>query len=146
MVPAAVAGRCPQGAGAVELLAGQRLDYVQLGPALVLGFSGDTRVMIEVVARLGGPVGRVEIEPGDRPSDALGLLLGDVVRTAEVGDSGELALSFEGGFDLCVGPHAEAESWAVAGADGCLVVCLAGGEVAAWTEAPSKVVIRRDGQ
>ncbi len=144
MVPAAVAGRCPQGAEAVGLLAGQRLDYVQLGPALVLGFSGGSRVVIETVARLDGPDGRAEVEPGYRPSDALGTVLGDVVRTAAVRDSGELTLVFEGGPELAVGPDEDAESWAVASEDGCLVVCLPGGEVAAWTEGPSKVVIRRE--
>jgi hypothetical protein len=128
----------------VGLLAGQRLDYVQLGPALVLGFSGGSRVVIETVARLDGPDGRAEVEPGYRPSDALGTVLGDVVRTAAVRDSGELTLVFEGGPELAVGPDEDAESWAVASEDGCLVVCLPGGEVAAWTEGPSKVVIRRE--
>ncbi|MCO8276756.1 DUF6188 family protein [Actinoplanes sp. TRM 88003] len=128
------------------LLAGQRLDYVQLGTALVLGFSGGTRVVIETAARLNGPAGFAAVEPGDQPSDELGTLLSDVVRTAEVRDSGELALGFESGSSLAVGPDDDSESWAVAGEDGCLVVCLPGGEVAAWTETPSKVVIRREEQ
>ncbi|WP_250031212.1 DUF6188 family protein [Paractinoplanes maris] len=137
-----VAGQRPHESGAVDLLAGQRLDYVQLGDALVLGFSGGSRVVIETVARLDSPGGRAVVEPGDRPSDALAMLLGDVVRTALVRDDGELTVCFDGGAELAVGPDADAESWAVAGPDGRLIVCLPGGEVAAWTGPRARVVIR----
>ncbi|WP_249999346.1 DUF6188 family protein [Actinoplanes sp. M2I2] len=141
MAPVVVAGRRPHEAGAVARLAGQKLEYVQLGPALVWGFSGGSRVVTETVAHLAGPGGPARIDPGERPSDAIGTLLGDVVQTAQVRDSGELVICFAGGAELVVGADADAESWAVAGADGCLIVCLPGGEVAAWTHVPTKVIL-----
>jgi hypothetical protein len=59
-------------------------------------------------------------------------LLGDVVRAARTRDTGELQLVFAGGSELLVEADADVESWAVAGPDGFLIVCLAGGELAAW--------------
>jgi hypothetical protein len=89
-------------------------------------------VLIESVAHLDGPDGRVDVEPGDHPSDLLALLLGDVVRAACTRGDGELRINFGRGSELVVGVDADVESWAVAGRNGVLMVCLAGGEVAVW--------------
>jgi hypothetical protein len=122
-------------AQSIGRLAGRRLEYVGLGPAVVLGFSGGYQVLIETVAHLNGPGGRVDVEPGENPSDVLGTLLGDVVQAARTHDTGELKIAFGGGSELLVGVHADFESWAVTGPDGFLTVCLARGELAVWSDA-----------
>ena len=138
MLPAMVAdtsaGQGPRQARPISGLAGQKLEYVRLGHAVVLGFSGGRRVLIETVARLSGPSGRADVEPGENPSDVLATLLGDVVRDARAGHTGELRIAFGSGSKLVVGVDADVESWAVAGPDG-LVVCLARGELAVWGDA-----------
>jgi hypothetical protein len=129
------AGRRPRQARSITLLAGHKLEYVRLGHAIVLGFTGGRQVVIETVARLNGPGGRVDVEPGEHPSDALATLLGDVVRAARVQDTGELEIVFGSGAELLVGVDADFESWAVAGPDRFLIVCLARGELAVWGDA-----------
>src|SRR4051812_13402349 len=120
-------------AQSIDLLIGQRLEYVGLGPVIVLSFTDGSQVLIESVAHLDGPDGRVDLEPGDHHSfDVLALLLGDVVRAAWTRGDGELRISFGRGPELVVGVDADVESWAVAGCNGVLMVCLAGGEVAVW--------------
>jgi hypothetical protein len=131
------AGRRPRQARRIELLAGHRLEYVRLGHAIVLSFTGGRQVLIETVAHLSGPGGRVAVEPGENPSDALAVLLGDVVRTARTYDTGELHLTFASGSELLVCTDDDFESWAVAGPDGFLVVCLARGEIAVWGSDPA---------
>lgn len=136
MVPVMVAdmgaGRRPRQARPIAVLAGQKLEYVRLGHAIVLSFSGGCQVLIETVAHLDSPRGRVDVEPGENPSDVLATLLGDVVRQARARDTGELHLVFGSGSELSVDVDPEFESWAVAGPGGALVVCLAGGELAVW--------------
>jgi hypothetical protein len=133
------AGRRPRPARSITLLVGQKLEYVRLGHAIVLGFSGGRRVLIETVAHLNGAGGRVDVEPGENPSDLLATLLGDVVRAARTRDTGELQITFVSGSELLVGVDADFESWAVAGPDGFLIVCLARGELAVWGDAtPSR--------
>ncbi|GIE97650.1 DUF6188 family protein [Paractinoplanes rishiriensis] len=122
----------------LNLLLGQKLEYVRLDDAIVLGFAGGHQVLIETVVNLTGPAGRTEIEPGTHPSDVLATLLGDVVRAARTGESGELRISFDGGAELLVEVDAEVESWAVAGPDGFLIVCLPGGEIATWGRQPAE--------
>ena len=129
------AGRRPRQARPIGLLAGQKLEYVRLGHAFVLSFSGGSQVLIETVAHLNGRHGRVDLEPGEHPSDAVATLLSDVVRTSAATDAGDLHISFASGAELVVGADPDVESWAVAGPDGFLVVCLARGEVAVWGEA-----------
>ena len=129
------AGRRPRQARSIALLAGSKVEYVQLGHAMVLGLTGGRRVLIETVAHLDGPTGRFDVEPGDNPSDVLATLLGDVVRTAWTRDCGALHIVFGSGSELSVGVDADFESWAVTGPDGVLVVCLAGGELAVWGDA-----------
>jgi len=126
------AGRRPRHARSITLLDGQKLEYVRLGHAIVLGFSGGRQVLIETVAHLDGPGGRVDVEPGEHPSDVLATLLGDVVRTARTRDTGELEIAFGSGSELLVDVDADVESWAVAGPAGFLIVCLARGELAVW--------------
>jgi len=111
----------PKGGRPIALLIGQTLRDVRLGHATVLTFSAGSQVLIETDVRLVGP----------------DLVTGEVVHTAEVRDTGELALTFRGGTELLAGVDAEAESWAVTGPDGLLTVCLAGGELAAWGDAAS---------
>jgi hypothetical protein len=113
-------------------LTGQRLEYVRLGDAVVLSFSGGSQVLIETVAHLSGPNGRADVEPGADPSDALASLLGDTVRAARTGEAGDLSITFAGGSELAVCPDAEVESWAVTNPDGPLIVCLPRGELAVW--------------
>ena len=132
MVSVMVAERRPRQARSLDLLAGHRLEYVRLGHAVVLGFSGARQVVIETPAELDGPGGRAQIEPGENPSDILATLLGEVVRSARARDTGELQISFGSGARLRVGADAEFESWALTGPDGLLVVCLARGELAVW--------------
>ena len=139
MVAAMDAGRRPRQARSIDLLVGQKLEWVRLGHAIVLSFSGGRQVLIESVAHLNGPAGRVDVEPGENPSDVLATLLGDVVRAARMRDTGELELTFGSGSELLVGVDADFESWAVAGPDGVLIVCLARGELAVWGDAtPSR--------
>ncbi|MEV4642306.1 DUF6188 family protein [Actinoplanes sp. NPDC049548] len=126
------AGRRPRQARSIDLLAGAKLQYVRLGHAFVLAFSGGYQVLIETVTQLHGPRGRVDVEPGENPSDALATLLGDVVESAGTRADGELQITFRSGSHLLVGVDADFESWAVTGPDGLLMVCLANGEVAIW--------------
>jgi hypothetical protein len=129
------AGPRPQQARPLSVLAGAKLEYVRLGPAIVLSFTGGRQVLIETVAHLTGPDGRIAVDPGDPGADVLALLLGDVVRTARTRDSGELEITFRSGSELLVCVDADVESWAVTGPDGFLIVCLARGEVAVWGDA-----------
>jgi hypothetical protein len=135
MVPVMGAGPRPSRARPINLLDGQKLEYVRLGHAIVLGFSGGRRVLIETVAHLDGPGGRTEVEPGENPSDILATLLGEVVRTVRTQDTGELTITFGSGAEVQVGIDADFESWAIAGPDGSLIVCLANGELAVWGDA-----------
>ena len=128
------AGPRPRQPRPIQLLVGHKLEYVRLGHAIGLGFSGGPEVLIETVARLDGPSGPADVEPGEGSSEVLATLLGDVVRAAWTSESGELLLTFASGSDLLVGVDADVESWAVAGPDGFLIVCLAGGELAVWGE------------
>lgn len=132
MVAGMGAGRRPRQARRLGLLVGQKLEYVRLGHAVVLGFSGGRQVLIETVAHLDGPGGPVDVEPGEHPSDVLATLLGDVVRAAGTRDDGELQIGFGSGAELRVGADPDFESWAVTGPGGFLIVCLARGEVAVW--------------
>ncbi|GAA2552638.1 hypothetical protein GCM10010435_23700 [Winogradskya consettensis] len=126
------AGRRPRQARRVELLDGRKLEYVQLGHAVELGFSGGFRVLIESLAHLNTPRGRVEVEPGADASDVVATLLGDDVRSARTGAGNELRICFVSGSELVVGADADVESWAITGPDGSLTVCLARGELACW--------------
>ncbi|WP_233412647.1 DUF6188 family protein [Nucisporomicrobium flavum] len=136
MVAEMDAGWRPRQAQSINVLVGRKLQYLRLGHAIVLTFVGDAQVVIESVARLYGPHGRADVEPGEYPSDALAALLGDVVSSARTRDTGELELGFRSGARLLVEVDAEFESWAVAGPGGVLVVCLAGGELAVWGDTP----------
>jgi hypothetical protein len=55
--------------------------------------------------------------------------------TARTRPTGELTITFGSGSELLVDAHTDVESWAVAGPDGFLIVCLARGEVAVWGDA-----------
>ncbi|GGN13625.1 hypothetical protein FHR83_003763 [Actinoplanes campanulatus] len=112
-------------------LTGQRLTNVLLGHAVSLRFTGGDEVLIEGAARLDGH----RIRPGDDSADALVAVLGDVVQDVGTGAGGELRISFGSGAQLVVDADADAESWAIAGADGRLIVCLANGELAVWDQA-----------
>lgn len=135
MVAAMDAGRRPRRERPIDRLAGRKLEYVRLGHVVVLNFSGGLQVLIETPARLTGPGGRFDVEPGEKPSDVLAMLLGDVVTAARATDAGELRIAFGSGSELSVGVDVDFESWAVAGPGGLLIVCLAGGELAVWGEA-----------
>ncbi|MEU4625024.1 DUF6188 family protein [Actinoplanes sp. NPDC023801] len=126
------AARRPRQGRTLDLLVGRKLEYVWLGHAVVLGFSGGCQVLIEAVAHLDGPVGQADVEPGDDPSDVVATLLSDVVGAAVMRETGELEIIFTSGSRLSVDADAEAESWAVTGPDGLLIVCLAHGEIAVW--------------
>src|ERR1700759_3374228 len=116
------AGRRPRQARRIGLLAGLKLEYVRLGHAFVLSFSGGSQVLIETVARLTGRHGTVDLEPGEHPSDAGATLLSDVFRTSAATDAGDLHISFASGAELVVCADPDVESWAVAGPDGFLIV------------------------
>lgn len=126
------AGLRPPQARPIDLLAGQKLEFVRLGHAIVLGFAGGSQVLIETLARLDGPAGRVYVEPGDDPSDDLATLLGDTVQDARTYTGGELMITFTSGASLLVGVDSDVESWAVSAPGGVLIVCLARGEIAVW--------------
>ena len=118
----------------IGVLVGLELEYVRLGHAIVLSFTGGREVLIETVVHLDGPHGRADIEPGDHSSDILETLLGDVVRAASIRDTGELEITFGGGSQLVVAVDADVEAWALAGPDGVIMVCLARGELAVWAD------------
>lgn len=124
-----LAGRRPS---EVELLIGLKVEYVRLGPAIVLGLSGGSQLLVETTARLSGPHGRFDIDPGADSADVVATLLGDVVRSVQTSDTGDLKITFGDGSELLVGADADFESWAVVRAGGGLTVCLPGGEVAVW--------------
>ncbi len=132
MVADMEAGVRPGQARRIDLLIGQKLEYVRLGHAIVLSFSRGSQVLIETVGRLTSTEGEAEVEPGDYPSDALATLLGDVVSGAETHPAGDLRITFDSGAELLVGADPDVESWAVAGPDRFLIVCLARGELAVW--------------
>ncbi|GAA3348303.1 hypothetical protein GCM10020358_66280 [Amorphoplanes nipponensis] len=129
------AGRRPRQARSIDLLVGRKLEYVRLGHAVVLNFTGGRQVLVETSVRLTGPHGPADVEPGENCSDVLATLLGDVVRSACVSADGELRITFGSGAELWVGADPDVESWAVAGPDGFLIVCLARGELAVWGDA-----------
>jgi hypothetical protein len=133
------AGRRPRRGGTLDLLVGRKLEYLMLGHAIVLGFAGGRQVLIEAVTHLDGPGGRVDVVPGDNPSDVLATLLGEVVRTARTTEAGELRIAFGSGAEVLVDVDVDAESWAVTGPDGYLIVCLAHGELAFWGDARTDV-------
>jgi hypothetical protein len=136
MVTEMGAGLRPRRGRPLEMLAGRRLEYLRLGHHFALSFTGGGQVLAETAVQLAAPgAGRVLVEPGEHPSDALATLLGDEVVTACTGDAGELTLTFTSGAELLICPHADVESWAVTTPDGFLVVCLAGGETATWGDA-----------
>jgi len=132
MVADMEAGVRPGQVRRIDPLIGQKLDYVRLGHAIVLSFSRGSQVLIETVGRLTSTDGEADVEPGEDPSDALATLLGDVVRDAETADTGDLRITFDSGAELLVGADPDVESWAVAGPDRLLIVCLARGELAVW--------------
>ena len=129
------AARRPRLSRPIHLLAGKKLEYVRLGHAIALSFTGACQVFIESVAHLRGPGGRIDVEPGENPSDALATLLGDVVRAARTLDTGELEIVFASGTELRVGVDDDFESWAVTGPGRFLIICLARGELAVWGNA-----------
>ncbi|MBU2663970.1 hypothetical protein KOI35_10765 [Actinoplanes bogorensis] len=129
--------RRPDQGQPIALLTGLRLEYVRLGHAIVLSFTGGRQVLIETAAHLAGPDGHAVVEPGEHPSDALAGLLGDTVRTAWTGEAGDLTISFTSGAVLLICPDPDVESWAVTDPDGFLIVCLAGGETATWGSEPA---------
>jgi hypothetical protein len=135
MVADTDAERRPRQARSIDWLAGEKLEYVRLGHAIVLSFSGGRQVLIETLTHLDGPGGRFDVQPGEHPSDVLAMLLGDVVRSARTRDTGELKLTFRSGSELLVDVDPDFESWAVTGPDGFLIVCLAAGELAVWGDA-----------
>jgi hypothetical protein len=137
------AGRRPRQGRSIDMLSGRKLEYVRLGHAIVLGLSGGCQVLIETVTQLHGPAGRAEVEPGENPSDILATLLGDVIRTACIRETGELVITFHSGSQLLVGVDPDFESWAVAGPDGFLIVCLARGELAVWGDASGRAGVGR---
>jgi hypothetical protein len=143
MLPVMVADmgveRRPRQTRPIHQLAGRKLEYVRLGHAIVLSFTGGRQVLIETVVHLDGPAGRADVEPGEHPSDILATLLGDVVRAAWTRPTGELELTFGSGSRLVVGVDPDFESWAVAGPDGYLIVCLARGEIAVWGDGTGSV-------
>jgi hypothetical protein len=119
----------------LDLLIGQKLEFVRLDHAIVLSFTSGAQVVVESVAELIAPTGRFVIDPGAASSDVIALLLGDVIREARTGSAGELELCFASGAELRVEADAEFESWAVTGPDNFLIVSLARGELAVWGDA-----------
>ncbi|SDT25319.1 DUF6188 family protein [Actinoplanes derwentensis] len=136
MVPATAAGpESGRRSRPLGVLVGRKLEYVQLGHSIALGFSGGCRVLIETITHLDGPGGRTDVEPGDNPDDIMATLLGETVRSAGSAADGELCIDFGSGARLVVDVDPDAESWAVVGPGGYLIVCLARGELASWGEA-----------
>jgi hypothetical protein len=125
----------PRQARRLDLLVGQKLEYVRLDHTIVLSLSGGNQVVIEAPALLVGPNGPFAVEPGVTSSDVLATLLGDTVRAARARETGELEITFGDGTRLLVDPDPDFESWAVVGPAGLLIVCLAGGELAVWGDA-----------
>lgn len=142
MVPGVAAEGRPRQARPLDLLVGRTWEYARLGDTVELGFSGRYRLLIEAVARLGGggtgaaSSDGVVLGPGDDASEAVGAVLGDTVRAAVAGGDGGLRIGFGGGAELLVGADDEAESWAVVGPGGLLIVCMPGGDLATWRAGP----------
>lgn len=61
-------------------------------------------------------------------------LLRQTVVSSVAEESGALALAFSDGIRLRVEPHQVYEAWTIAGPGGKKVVCMAGGELAVWSE------------
>ena len=120
-------------------VAGNRLNSFDCEYTVNLIFSGGWEVRIETLFHLRTPNGIITVNPSvDAEGHVVFLtaLIGQAVDVAEVGRSGALALTFEGGSVLTAGPDDDYESWTVAGPAGVKLVCQPGGEVAVWSAVP----------
>jgi hypothetical protein len=82
----------------------------------------------------------VAISPEDDSEEALEpihRLVGRSVSNATAESSGALRVTFDDGSMLIVQPDAAYEAWSVAGPNGALVVCTAGGKLAVWSAQPN---------
>ncbi|TQS46505.1 DUF6188 family protein [Cryptosporangium phraense] len=118
-------------------LAGCTLDSFEWGFSVNLAFSAGWEVRIEGRFGLRTPHAGVMVDPAtyygrEIASPALAALVGRAVEAAEVSRSGLLAITFDRGPALTVGPDDEYESWTVAGPGGVKVICGPGGEVTSW--------------
>lgn len=123
---------------ATQLLAdlgGRYLAQVHVGAGdLQLLFDGGTLVRLAGTTRL-GDVDAVE-EPQSLPGLALLLpLLNEEVRSAAVAPDGTLTVAFGAGVLRCV-PDEKYEAWEFTKESGAMVICMGGGELAIWSDAP----------
>jgi hypothetical protein len=120
-------------------LAGSRLNSLECDYTVNLLFSDEWEVRIETLFMLRTPDELMTVDPSvnaERGVVLLTALVGRKVDEAEVSQSGELVLIFEGGSVLTIGPDDDYESWTVAGPAGVKLICQPGGEVAVWSAVP----------
>ncbi|WP_375372008.1 DUF6188 family protein [Salinispora sp. H7-4] len=116
---------------------GQLVTRVCFGAALTILTSGDYELRVETDSIIKTPAGDlVRFDPESPAAAAIHLaqLVRDSVGLADVGNGGDLEVTFESGAQLIVAPHAEYEAWGIVGPNGRRLTCLPGGEIAFWGE------------
>jgi hypothetical protein len=116
-------------------LAGKEVLSTLVEYSAVLHFSRGYTARIESPFSITRAGERQNLSPDSDPQGSFQLLealLHQVVRRAEVDDSGALSLEFHNEAAIRVEPHDKYEAWAVSGPDGFLVVSLPGGGLAIW--------------
>ncbi|WP_455358735.1 DUF6188 family protein [Streptomyces sp. SYSU K21746] len=117
-------------------LQGQAVSRVCFDAAFTVLTSEDCELRVETDAVIQAPGGGQEPFDPESPGTAavhLVRLTRDVITMAEVGNSGNLVISFDSGAELTVAPHDEYEAWGLVGPNGRRVTCMPGGEVALWS-------------
>jgi uncharacterized protein DUF6188 len=118
-------------------LEGRTVTQAHAGFTVSLAMGADNEVRIETDFSLCTSDGDRHFSLGTESIDhaALDSLLGQKVTSSVVAESGALFLAFSDGTSLRVEPHDTYEAWTFAGPGGRKVVCMAGGELAVWSEA-----------
>jgi hypothetical protein len=118
-------------------LEGQTVTQVSADFTVSLVTDANYEVRIETVFSMRTPDGDLNFPLGNDAIDPVPvrLLLHQTVTSSAAEGSGALALAFSGGTTLRVEPHEMFEAWTITGPGGRKIVCMAGGELAVWSEA-----------
>jgi hypothetical protein len=118
-------------------LEGQTVTQVSADFTVSLITDANYEVRIETVFSMHTPDGDVNFPLGTDAIDPVlvRLLLRQTVTSSAAEESGALTIDLSGGISLRVEPHEIYEAWTIAGPGGKKIVCMAGGELAVWSEA-----------
>jgi phage baseplate assembly protein gpV len=121
-------------------LDGTAVQSVLVEYSVRMQLSDGSVIVIESPLTLNTPDESFAISPEDDNEQALEpihQLVGRSVDHATAASSGALRVTFDDGAILDVQPDAAYEAWSVAGPNGALVVCTAGGKLAVWSAQPN---------